>query len=268
MKNNSQFRKQILIPTEHGSWSWLFVPYLIGIGVTQTFSLATFLVLVAGLSVFLMRQPGMVWSRARTGHGRRSDGSIAARVLVALVVLALLALAGLLLLGVTDILWLTVPTLIVVLLYLTAARNRRSRMRVLGMEIVGAASLALMAPAAIIAAYGQATPEAWSVFLLAAWQNVLSVFYVRQRIADTHERPSRRPLSLAAHLLGFGSVVATAVLQFTPWLAALPFLGFLIRAIWTYTQPRPISNIKKFGFTELSIQFMVGFVIIVSYWLS
>jgi hypothetical protein len=267
-KNNARFRKQILIPTEHGSWSWLFVPYFIGLGIAQTFSLATFLVLVAGLSVFLMRQPGMVWSRARSGHGRRSDGPIAAKVLAGLVALALLALAGLFLLGITDILWLTVPTLIVVALYLTAARNRRSRMRVLGMEIVGAAGLALMAPAVLIAAHGQATPMAWVVFSLAAWQNVLSVFYVRQRIADTHERESNRLLSLVGHLLGAGMVGGTAVLQFTPWLAALPFLGFLIRAIWVYIRPRPIPHIKKFGFTELAVQFGAGFVIVLGYWLS
>ncbi len=260
-----RFRKQILIPAEHGSWSWLFVPYLTGVGVAGTYSLATFLVLVAGLSVFLMRQPGMVMSRARTGRGRRSDGPIAARLLVILSLTAVLSLAGLLLLGITDILWLAIPTVIIVILYLTAAANRQSRTRILWMEIVGAAGLALMAPAVMIAADGRITPAAWSVFFLMAWQNILSVFYVRQRIADTHQREGSRGQLLMGNVIGVTAVIAAAALGYVPWLAVLPFLGFLLRAVWTYAKPRPIPAIKKFGFTEVAVQLISGLLIVLSY---
>ncbi|NKQ36970.1 MAG: YwiC-like family protein [Chloroflexi bacterium] len=266
-KAQPRFRKQILIPAEHGSWSWLFVPYLVGVGVAGTYSLATFLVLAAGLSVFLMRQPGMVMSRARTGRGRRSDGPIAARILVILSLTAVLSLAGLLLLGVSDILWLTIPAVVVVVLYLTASTSRHTSVRILWMEIVGAAGLALMAPAVMIAADGRITPAAWSVFFLMAWQNILSVFYVRQRIADTHQRDGSRVSSLLGSVVGVTAVIAAAVLGYVPWLAILPFLAFLLRAIWTYHKSRPIPVIKKFGFTEVGVQLIVGFVIVVSYWL-
>ncbi len=266
-KAQPRFRKQILIPAEHGSWSWLFVPYLVGVGVAGTYSLATFLVLVAGLSVFLMRQPGMVWSRARAGRGRRSDGPIAARLLVILGLTAVLSLAGLLFLGVTDILWLTIPTVVIVILYLTAAVSRHTNARVLWMEIVGAAGLALMAPAVMIAADGHIAPAAWSVYFLLAWQNILSVFYVRQRIADTHQREGSRRLTLIGDMVGVTAVIAAAALGYVPWLVVLPFFGFLLRAIWTYRQPRPIPVIKKFGFTEVAVQLISGFVIVLSYWL-
>ena len=266
-KAQPRFRKQILIPAEHGSWSWLFVPYLVGVGVSGTYSPAAFLVLVAGLSVFLMRQPGMVWSRARAGRGRRSDGPIAARLLVILSLTAVLALAGLLLLGITDILWLTIPAVIIVILYLTAAASRQTSVRILWMEIIGAVGLALTTPAVMTAADGRITPAAWSVFFLMAWQNVLSVFYVRQRIADTHQRGNSRIPSLAGSAAGVTAVLAAAALGYVPRLAALPFLGFLLRAVWTHHKPRPIPVIKKFGFTEVAVQLVSGFVIVLSYWL-
>ncbi|HID54707.1 MAG TPA: hypothetical protein EYP41_22060 [Anaerolineae bacterium] len=265
-KAQPRFRKQILIPAEHGSWSWLFVPYLVGAGVAGTYSLAEFLVLAAGLSVFLMRQPGMVMSRARTGRGRRSDGPIAARLLAILSLTAVLSLAGLLLLGISDILWLTIPAVVVVVLYLAASTSRQTSVRILWMEIVGAAGLALMAPAGMIAAEGYITPAAWSVFFLMAWQNILSVFYVRQRIADTHQREGSRASSLMGSVVGVTAVLAVAALGYVPRLAALPFLGFLLRAIWTYRKPRPIPVIKKFGFTEVGVQLISGFVIVMSYW--
>ncbi len=260
-----RFRKQILIPAEHGSWSWLFVPYLTGVGVAGTYSLAEFLVLAAGLSVFLMRQPGMVWSRARAGRGRRSDGPIAARLLATLSLIAALSLAGLLLLGASDILWLAIPAVIIIALYLAAAASRQTNVRILWMELVGAAGLALMAPAVMIAARGRITPAAWSLFFLMAWQNLLSVFYVRQRIADTRQRESNRAQSLAGHLVGITAVCAAAAWGYIPWLAALPFFGFLLRAVWTYQKPRPIPAIKKFGFTEVGVQLVSGFIIVLSY---
>lgn len=264
-KARPRFRKQILLPAEHGSWSWLFVPYLVGLGAAGTYSLAEFLVLAAGLSVFLMRQPGMVLSRARAGRGRRSDGPIAARLLAVLSLTAVLSLAGLLLFGVTDILWLTIPAVIIVVLYLAASTSRQTSVRILWMEIVGAAGLALLAPAVMIAAHGRITPTAWSVFFLMAWQNVLSVFYVRQRIADTHQRDGSRMQPLMGTVVGVTAVLAAAALSYVPWLAVLPFLGFLLRAVWTYQKPRPIPVIKKFGFTEVAVQLISGFIIILSF---
>jgi hypothetical protein len=70
------FRKQIVIPSEHGSWSWFFVPYFVGLLVAGQWNVPAFLVLVGGLAGFLIRQPASVYLRIRNGKGRRSDESL------------------------------------------------------------------------------------------------------------------------------------------------------------------------------------------------
>ncbi len=258
-------RKQHILPAEHGSWSWFLVPYFVGTAVTGAFNLATLLVLIGGMALFLLRQPATVWLRIRQGRGRKADRPVVQKVALGLLATALLCLIGLLLLGLTEILILAVPVVLLAILYGLASLSKTTTVRNLWMELAGAAGLALMAPAAMIAATGETSTEMWAVFGLMALQNVLGVFYVRLRIADTHERPSSRSLVLISHVVGITAVLLLAVLQLIPPLAVLPYIGFLIRAIWAYPKSRPIPNIKKFGFTEVGVEIAAGVVIIVAF---
>jgi hypothetical protein len=263
-KRPSQFRKQLILPAEHGSWSWLLVPFLVGTAVSETINLPVVWVLVGGLAFFLLRQPATVWLRVRQGKGRRSDESLALRLLLLLGGLVLLCGVGMLWYGRFVMIWLLLPTAGLLLAYVQAARGKQTA-RTLHMELIGAAGLALMAPAAMLAALGQSTPTVWLVWGLMAAQNVLGVFYVRQRIADTHKRPFNRQPLWWSHLVGLVMVGGTAVFGLIPWLSAVPFVGFLLRAIWTVQQPRPINNIKKFGFQEVGVELLSGVLIAAGY---
>ncbi|MCA9944907.1 MAG: YwiC-like family protein [Anaerolineales bacterium] len=263
-KRPSQFRKQLILPAEHGSWSWLLVPFLVGTAVSQTFNLPVILVLVGGLAFFLLRQPATVWLRARQGRGRRSDEPLALRLMLLLGGIVLLCGLGLLGYGRFVLIWLLLPFTALLLAYVQAARSRQTT-RTLHMELIGAAGLALMAPAAMLAATGMSNPVVWLVWGVMAAQNVLGVFYVRQRIADTHERPFNRKSLLWSHLLGMVLVGGTAVAEFIPWLAIVPFVGFLLRAIWAGQQPRPVGNMKKFGFLEVGVELLSGAFVVAGY---
>lgn len=258
-------RKQHILPAEHGSWSWFLVPYFVGTAVSGTFNLATLLVLIGGMALFLLRQPMTVWLRIRQRRGRKADLPIVQKLTIGLLAVTLLCFIGLLLMGLTEILILTIPVVLLAALYGLASLSKTTSVRNLWMELAGAAGLALMAPAAMIAATGESSTETWTVFGLMALQNVLGVFYVRLRIADTHERPSSRALVLWSHVLGITAVLLLIALQRIPPLAILPFIGFLIRAIWAYPKPRPIPNIKKFGFTEVGVEILAGVVIVVAF---
>lgn len=260
----SRFRKQLILPAEHGSWSWLLVPFLVGTAVGQTLTLPVWLVLLGGLAFFLLRQPAAVWLRVRQGRGRSSDEPLARQLMLLLGGIMLLSGIGLLLLGRFVLLWLMLPFGLLLMVYLRTAGSRQPT-RTLQMELVGAAGLALMAPAAMLAAIGTSYPAVWLVWGLMATQNVLGVFYVRQRIADTHERPFNRQSLLWSHGLGLVLVGGTAVVGLIPWLAMLPFIGFLLRAIWAWQQPRPIDNIKKFGFQEVGVELLSGALIAAGY---
>ncbi|MCA9918332.1 MAG: YwiC-like family protein [Anaerolineales bacterium] len=263
-KRPSQFRKQLILPAEHGSWSWLLVPFLVGTAVAETLNLPVILVLVGGLAFFLLRQPATVWLRARQGKGRRSDAPLALRLVLLLGGIGLVCGVGLLWYGRFIMVYLLLPFLALMLVYVQTAQGQQST-RTLRMELIGAAALALMAPAAMLAALGQSYPTVWLVWGLMAAQNVLGVFYVRQRIADTHERPFNRQPLLWSHIIGLILVGGTAVAGLIPWLAVLPFVGFLLRAIWTFQQPRPIDNVKKFGFQEVGVELLSGALIAIGY---
>lgn len=255
------FRKQLLMPAEHGSWSWLLVPYFAGLIVAGGLNLPALLVLIGGLAGFLFRQPASTYMRIKAGRGRKADGLLAAFWAAFFAFVALICFVGLLILGRVELLWLLVPMAAILTLYLVASRQRRANMRTLWMELAGAAGLSAMAPAAYIAATGNLESIAWVLWGFTAGQNVSSVFYVRARIADTHHRPTNRSLVLWAHLAILLVVVPFMVLGFVSWLAIVPFVAYLARAVWVFFRERPLKNIRSFGFREVGVQSLGGLLI-------
>ena len=264
-KQRRLFRKALLIPAEHGSWPWLLVPYFVGLGVSGQWSWALLPTLVGGLSAFLLRQPATAWLRVRQGRGRRSDLSLAAGWTIVLLLVGLVCLGLLLYMGRSTLLWLLPPLCAILVAYLAVAQINRASVRSLWMEIAGAAGLAAMATAAYVAAGAPLDALAWALWLIMALQNLLGVLYVRQRIADTREREMSRRLVLSAHLLGVAALVMLTVALELPRLLWLPFLAFLLRAAWAVTTPRPVPNMKRFGFTEVGVEIIGGLWIIASF---
>jgi hypothetical protein len=254
-------RKQLVLPTEHGSWSWLLVPYLVGVLVAGDLNLGALLVLVGGLAGFLIRQPASVYMRARTGRGRKSDGPLAFFWLILFNGIALANLAGLLIIGLFELLWMLIPMAAIFFFYLFASRQRRASVRSLWMEVAGAIGLAAMAPTAYIAARGGLDQTAWILWALMAGQNILGVLYVRVRIGDTHERPRDSRPVLAGHAVVLAFVVAAGVFGQVSWLVVLPFVGLMVRAVWVGLAPRPVPNIKRFGFIEIGVEIAGGLLI-------
>jgi len=257
------FRKALLLPSEHGSWSWLLVPYMVGATISRQWSLASLLVLLGGLSVFLVRQPATAWLRIRQGRGRRSDEPIAMVWTISLLLLGGVSLLGLLSLRRLALLWLLPPVVALLVMYLTVAQLHRARVRSAGMEIAGAIGLAVMAPAAYAAGSGQLDATAWLIWLLMALQNVLGVFYVRLRIADTHDRDERRLPLVVAHVAGLLLAALCLAVYSQLWLALLPFVFYLARAIWLTLSKRPVPDMKRFGFTEVGVELISGLWLVV-----
>lgn len=255
------FRKSLVIPAEHGSWSWLLVPYFVGVIVAGQMNLASLLVLVGGFSGFLVRQPLTTWLRIRAGRGRRSDRKLAAAWSLGLALLSVLSLIGLLAMGHAALLWLQLPIIGLLIIYLIAARQKRASTRTLGMEVAGAAGLAVMAPAAYVASTGALDNVAWALWLLMAGQNTVGVMYVRLRIADTHQRQINRASVIIFHVIVLLAVAVTAVSGWVPWIALLPFAAYLLRAVWATAKERPLGNIKRFGFTEVGVEIVGGLLI-------
>jgi hypothetical protein len=260
-----RFRKHLLLPSEHGSWSWLLVPYFVGVIVGGAVNLAVILIFTGSMATFLLRQSASLWVRARRGNGRLRDIPILKKIITTLTTIAILSFVGLMALGLTDLLLLALLVVPFFMLYLFSARQKQSDTRVLGMEVAGSAALALVAPAAMVAAMGALSADTWVIGGLMAAQNVLGVLYVRQRIDDTHDRAGNRQLMLGMHTAVFILILVVAALRWMPLLAVLPALFLLLRALWTYRAPRPIFHIKKFGFSEVGVEIIGGIIIVVAY---
>lgn len=257
--------KPYLLPAEHGSWSWLLVPFLVGAAISGSWSVAIVFVLSGGLSAFLMRQPATAWLRIRRGRGRRRDEVVTASWTGFFALIAILSLVGLLLLERQPLLWLLPPMAVLLLIYLSVAQINRAQVRNLWMELAGAAGLAVMAPAAYVASKNVLDGTAWLLWVLMAAQNVLGVLYVRLRISDTHERDQARIPLLLGHIAGLLTVAAALGFVGATMLALVPFVFFLIRALWLARAPRPISNIKRFGFSEVGVELVAGLWLIFSF---
>ena len=255
------WRKQIIFPAEHGSWSWLLVPFFVGVRVAGVWNTAVSLILFGSLAAFLMRQPATILLRARQGRANKANGPIALAWLLIFGTIAAVCLLWLLLSRHMALLWLLLPIAGIMAVYLVAVRQRRS----LGMELAGAAGLAVTSAAVLVVVNGRFSTTALNLWILLAAQNCLGALYVRLRVANTHKRATNRTAVLIPHFLGFILFLLTGLLEITPLLAALPFLGFLLRAAWAWPQPRPIPNIKRFGFTEIGIEIISGLIIALSY---
>lgn len=260
-------RRSLLLPAEHGSWSWLLVPLFLGAAVGGRFNSAVLLVLLGSLSAFLLRQPATAWFRIRRGKGRRSDEGLAAGWTLGLSAVALLALVGLLAGGHSRILWLFGPLALLLAAYLLVALGQRARLRCLGMEMAGAAGLAISAPAAYAAATGRLDETAWFLWLLAGLLNALGVLYVRRRLADNRRSGGSRLGQLLAHGAALLVVAVLAVAGRAPWLALLPFAALMVRSAWLTARPRPVENVKRFGFTEVAVESASALCFALGYWL-
>ena len=267
VKSRQIFRKTLIIPTEHGSWVWLLVPFFVGTAVGGRINAAVLLTLTGGLAGFLMRQPATAWLNIRKGRGRRRDEPLAAGWSISFGLLALVSLAGLMALGHAALLWLLLPPAAMLVLYLGLASVRRANVRNLWLEVGGATGLALMAPAAYVAASGDLDQTAWALWGLMATQNVLSVLYVRLRLADTHRRPANGAFILGSHALGAALATAGAAAGMVPGPVVVLYTGYLLRAGWAVAARRPVDNVRRFGFTEVGVESAGGLWIVASYFL-
>lgn len=154
---NKLFRKHIAIPQDHGSWVFILSPLLIGIFAGKTFNYATFNLILAAMSAFMLRQPMTALIKVLARRRPKEELPIARFWIILYSGIALLSVIALVLEGFEDILYLAVPGALVFGWHLWLVSKRKERKQA-GVKIIATGILSLAAPAAYWIGVGHYDP--------------------------------------------------------------------------------------------------------------
>lgn len=254
------FRKHIALPSDHGSWVFLFSPLLIGLFAGGSWSIASFYLVIAALCAFLIRQPVTMLVKMYSGRRTKRELPAAWFWLALYGSVGVLALLGLILQGFAYLLILALPGIPVFLWHLYLV-SRRAERRQLGIELVGTGVLALAAPAAYWVGIGSPVPLGWVLLVLTWLQSAASIVYAYLRL-EQRELPGvlslkgrlkmgRRALLYAgANLLLVIGLSLAAITS--PWLF-IPYALQLAETIYGTLKPAVGVKPTRIGVRQLIV---------------
>ncbi|NJC95526.1 MAG: hypothetical protein C3F07_12725 [Anaerolineales bacterium] len=259
-KSRRLFRKHIAIPQDHGSWVFILSPLLIGIFAGDSFTFASFHLVIAAMAAFMLRQPATAIIKIYSGRRSREELTAARFWFVVYGAIALFALIGLTLEGFAYLLYLAVPGIPVFAWHLWLVSKREERRQV-NVEIIATGVLSLTAPAAYWIGVGHYDPTGWWLWILAWFQSAASIVYayLRLRQREQVEVPTRserwRMGSRAALYTSFNlaSTLGLGLVSVLPRLIFIPYLVQWIETIWGITHPATGWKPTRIGIRQLIV---------------
>lgn len=259
-KNKTIFLKHVAIPQDHGSWVFILSPLLIGFFAGDTFTYASFNLLVAAMAAFMLRQPATTIIKIYSNRRTSAELPAARFWFVVYGVICLLALLGLTLEGFVYILYLAVPGVPVFAWHLWLVSKRDERRQV-NIEILATGVLSLTAPAAYWIGIGHYDTNGWWLWILIWFQTAASIVYAYLRLEQREwtsipNRWTRFRSGWRAYLytsfnlvsslgLGLGSVL--------PSLIFIPYLVQWIETIWGIDHPSIGWKPTRIGVRQLIV---------------
>ncbi len=205
-------------------------PFIIGTAAAGGPAVLSPSLLLATLSLFLIRQPIMVLVKVLTRRRHRRDAAPALFWAVVYSVLIGLTTSSLILSGFQQLLLLAIPAAPVFAWYLYLISKRAERGQ-RGVELVGAGVLALAAPAAYWVSGGNDNFLAWILWSLSWLQSTASIVNIYLRLEQRQlETPppifarlqtGRRTIAYHLFNLAFASLLVSQAL--IPWLTVAAF---------------------------------------------
>jgi YwiC-like protein len=236
----------VALPAEHGGWSFLAEPAILGLAVAP--SAAGACLALAALAAFLARQPLKLVLTDRRRGARYPRTALARRVFVACAGLAFLLVATAVFFASTP-LW---PPLVAAapIGLLAVAFDALGRSREALAETAGAVAFGASATAIALAG-GAALGGAWGVWALLALRAVTSVLYVRARLRLDRGRQAGARAVHVAHAAALAVACGLAAAGIAPWLAPALFFVLLARAGWGLSPARGRVRPQALGWQEV-----------------
>ncbi len=268
------FKKQVALPQDHGSWVFILSPLLVGIFAGGDFTYATFNLIIAAMSAFMIRQPMTVAVKAYSGRRPKTDLIPARFWLLVYGSIAALALLGLILEGFGYILFLAIPGAPVFAWHLWLVSQRSERKQA-GIEVIATGVLSLVAPAAYWIGIREYDPLGWWLWGFTWLQSAASIVYAYLRLGqrdlkqDQASAMSRgewwRMGIRALAYTSFNLVVSfgLGLSNLVPRFIFIAFLAQWLETLWGITHPAVGWKPTKIGIRQLivSILWTVLFII-------
>ena len=264
------FKKQIFLPQDHGSWIFIFSPLAVGIFAGKHFSLATFYLIIAAMSAFMLRQPVTMAVKAYSGRRTKDDLPAACFWILVYAAIASFALTGLINKGFSYLLYLAVPGAPVFAWHLWLVSKRAERKQA-GIEVIATGVLSLAAPAIYWVGIGHYDPLGWWLWLLTWLQSAASIVYAYLRLEQREQdkgpegigqwKMGRRALAYTSFNLVLSATLG--LLAVLPGLIFIPFLIQWLETIWGITHPSTGWKPIRIGMRQLTISILwtIAFII-------
>ncbi len=261
------FKKQIALPQDHGSWVFIFSPLLIGIFAGGSFTLSTFNLILAAMSVFLIRQPMTVIVKAYSGRRPKSDLAAARFWVLIYGSIATLALLGLILQKFSFLLILAIPGVPVFAWHLWLVSQRAERKQA-GIEVIATGVLSLVGPAAYWVGVGRYDPLGWWLFLWAWLQSAASIVYAYLRLEQRELKQDQAAVMSGSKKWALGkraflntsfNLGASLILGWANWIPQFIFIPFLVQwleTIWGITHPAAGWKPVRIGVRQLIVSML------------
>jgi hypothetical protein len=256
------FKKQIAIPQDHGSWVFILSPLLVGIFAGGKFNSAILSLIIGAMSAFMIRQPMTVFVKAISGRRPKTDLAPARFWLLIYGSISALALTVLILHGFGYVLYLAIPAAPVFAWHLWLVSQRTERKQA-GIEVIATGVLSLVAPAAYWVTLGGYTPQGLGWWLWAwTWlQSAASIVYAYLRLEqrELKTQPESRELwkmGKRALLYTSFNLFASLILGWAnliPQFIFVPFLLQWIETLWGISHPSIGWKPTRIGVRQLIV---------------
>lgn len=261
------FKKQIALPQDHGSWVFILSPLLVGIFAGGSFSFATFNLIIAAMSAFMIRQPMTVAVKAYSGRRPKTDLVPARFWLLVYGSIAALTLLGLILEGFGYVLFLAVPGAPVFVWHLWLV-SRRAERRQAGVEVIATGVLSLAAPAAYWVGIQHYDPSGWWLWAFTWLQSAASIVYAYLRLGQRELEPNQSSVKSGGEgwRTGFRALAYTSfnlvlsiglgLSNLVPRFIFIPFLLQWLETLWGITHPAVGWKPTRIGIRQLIVSIL------------
>lgn len=250
---------QVALPTEHGSWGFLFEPIVAGLALAPSVGGIWLAVMVIG--AFLLRQPLKVVLITRKRPVPQTAYALRFALIFGVVMLAGFAGSIICAPQISFVPLILAVPLAAYQIYCDAGRRSRQ----LTAELLGSTAIA-SSIASIAIAGGWGELSAGALWLVMTARLIPSILYVRNRLDLEKGKTANRTIPIAAHLAALTAVAAGAAFFVIPKLTLVMFAILLARCAFGLSSFRKKVKAMRIGIGEVIYGTLTVISLIVGYY--